>query len=101
MIRQISLYLLFSLIAILFLTQVHWIFNILVWIYHGVEKQLHLVFASDRVGSLLSQWLALVLVPALIALVFQIVYWIIKRQFTSLFFMVMWLFWLLLVALLK
>ncbi len=101
MIRQIGIYLLFSIIAILFLTQVHWVLNILVIIYHGLEKQLHLVFASDRIGSLLSQWLALMLVPAIIALVFQIVYWIIKRQFTHMFFVVMWLFWLLLVALLK
>ncbi len=94
--KHILYLILISVIAMYFINQIaaflHFIDNI-----HGLlVKQLSMIFAGGKVGMMIKEVVALVLIPLGIASIPASVYWVFKRRVMPYFTDLLWVSWIML-----
>lgn len=100
MLRHFILLLILSVVAILFLHEVHQVLNVLVYAFNKISGYLSFIFAGDRIGLITRHVIALIILPVLIGLIVNVIYWAFTRRTIPGLFAIIWAVWLLLIALL-
>ena len=99
MFKHIVALIILSVLSVIFKTQLaivlHWIIN---W-HHHLSTELTSVFSQDKVGLIAQNSLALLLIPLLVTAVVAFALWILRRKMIPFLPEVMWIIWLLLLAL--
>jgi hypothetical protein len=102
MIKQIGLFILFSILAAIFLHQLHYLLSLITLAYHALYKMMGWVFSNDSLGTIIRQSVVFILVPVVVAFISSLIYKLIKK--TGLphpyFMLIMWVSWVMLITLL-
>lgn len=94
--KQTALFLGLSLIIILL---AHYLFLALQWLLTGYQDliaYMQSVFASGKLGQILSSFVALIAVPLIISGAVALIYWCFKRKVIPNYWLYLWGFWLIL-----
>ena len=98
MTKQSLLLIVFSLIAILFMAQLNHFLDSLVFLHNYITNTLHVIFSSDRVGRLIQDMVALLLIPFVAGGIVSLVYWLAKRSSMPYTMPFIWILWLVLLT---
>ena len=98
MIRQIFILLLISIVCVYFMTHITWFMHFIDHLHSIFVKQLSLIFAGGKIGMMVKEVVALVLIPLIIAAIPAIIYWFIKRQHMPYFADILWVTWIMLLT---
>lgn len=101
MLKQLVLLIVLSLLAIIFLTQVHQILHLLTAAYHYITNDLARALPGGTIGRIIRETLALVIIPLVIGLLIDLIYWAVRRRHLPFLMIIIWGLWLLLIALLR
>lgn len=96
--KQIIALIVLSIVVILFQNFISYTFNFIIHAYNIIINWLGRIFSNGYSGQLIEKTLALLLVPSLAALAISGVYWAFKRTPTPYTMPIIWVFWLILVA---
>jgi len=99
MLKQFIILLILSVLAVMFMSEVHHGLQYLTATYGFVTEQLSHVFSSGRLGSILSGTITLVIIPIVIGLIVNFIYWLVKRSTLPILIPLIWVVWVLLIAL--
>jgi hypothetical protein len=97
MIKKSLIYLLLSILVVLFAKYVHLAIVYIDMIYVYIMLQLASIFSINETGLLIRNVLVLALIPTLIAGIPALIYYVIKKQTMPYFMEIVWLLWLILV----
>ncbi len=98
MFKQVVLMIILSILTIFFLSVVHQVFHFLATMYIAASEQLSTVFSGGQMGRLVQQALVLIVIPVVIGLFINLIYYLIKRSSMPVLMPFIWLVWLLLVG---
>ncbi len=96
MLKQSFIYLVLSLLIILFATYAKIFFVYVNLLYVYLDNMLMPLFGSSFIGEVIRDMLTLVLTPFLLAGIPALIYWLIKRKKMPYFLELIWLLWLVL-----
>jgi hypothetical protein len=97
MLRQSFIYLVLSILVVLFASYAQMLIVYLDMLYTYVNLQLSPVFSSSETGILIRQVFSLVLIPVIIACIPALAYRVIKGKHMPYFIEVTWFLWLVIV----
>lgn len=98
MLKQVLLLVLLTVVAMVCKAQIDAVLNATVSLHNHVIHWLSLVFSGDGIGRLLQAVLALLLIPAVIALIVSLAYWAGKRRKMPYMMHIVWISWLILLT---
>jgi hypothetical protein len=96
LVKQSSVYLMLSLLIILYSHQMKLFFVYMNMLYAYINLLLQPLFGSGIMGEAFRNMSALVLIPLVLSGIPALIYWIIKRKKMPYFIELTWLFWLIL-----
>lgn len=94
MLKNIIILIALSLVAVFFMPTVTEGVKYLLVIHQKVSSELANVFYDGTTGNLIKEFIALLAMPFIAALIPTIVYWVVKRHWFPYFMEVLWIFWL-------
>lgn len=97
MLRQSMVYLVLSILIVIFAAYVHLLIVYIDMLYTLINVKLAPVFSNSPLGILIRQILVLTLLPVLVAGIPALIYRSLKGKQMSYFFETLWLLWLILV----
>lgn len=100
MLKHIIIIIILSFLAIMFLSEVHYILNFLVFAYNKMNHYIGMFLPNTSMMRTISAAIALILVPVIVGLVINIIIWLITRRSFYYLWIIIWFVWLLLLALL-
>jgi hypothetical protein len=98
MAKQSILLVVLSLLAVVFIVPLNHILDFLVGLHNHLARGLHVIFADDKVGLVIQDMIALLLIPALCGLVITLTYWLAKRAKMPYTMTAVWIVWLVLLT---
>jgi len=98
MFKQVLVILAVTIATIFFKNQLSHVLDILVSAHNYVGQKLHLIFADDKIGRIIQDMLALLLIPILCGLLVAAIFWLMKRGAMPQVMMVVWSVWLVLLV---
>lgn len=98
MIKHVILLIVLSLLAIIFIQEIHPVVHALVQLYKWLNQSLSVVFSGNRIGRIISSALSLIIIPLAFGLIIDFVYWLIKRQHLTYMWSLVWGLWLILIV---
>ncbi len=87
-----------SLLAVVFMSQLNHVLDVLVGIHNHIAKGLHFIFADDKVGLVIQDMIALLLIPLISGFALTLSYWLAKRSQMPYMMTVVWVVWLVLLT---
>ncbi len=96
MIKQSSVYLILSVLIVLFSNYIKIFFVYMNLLYAYINTWLQPLFGSGLMGEAFRDMVTLVLIPFALAAIPALIYWVIKRKRMPYFLELIWLFWLVL-----
>ncbi len=100
MLKHVVIIIVLSFLAMLFLSEAHYLLNFLVFGYNKLNHSIQLFLPNNHVMQLISATASLILIPVLVGLVLNLIFWAITRRSFAHLWMAIWFVWLLLLALL-
>lgn len=102
MIKQIGLFIFFSILAAIFIHQLHYVLSLITLAHTALYKMMGWVFSADRLGMILRQSVVFISVPIIVAFIPSLIYKLIKKTWLSqhYFMLIMWVSWVMLITLL-
>jgi hypothetical protein len=98
MAKQFLLLILLTVAAMFFKAQIDDVLNFTVNVHDHFIRLLAIVFSNDGMGRMVQAILALLLIPAIIALIISGVYWLRKKSFSPYTMHIIWISWLVLLT---
>jgi hypothetical protein len=96
MVKQSSVYLILSVLIVLFSNYIKLFFVYMNLLYAYLNAVLQPLFGSGIMGESFRDMVTLVLIPFVLAAIPALIYWVIKRKKMPHFLELIWLFWLIL-----
>lgn len=100
MVKQLIIFVLLSLLVVLFLPQIHLLLHYIDIFYRFLLSWLNLVIAGGPAGRALRNFIALIIIPLLIGLILSLPYWATGKNLPPQYMSFVWFSWLILVILL-
>jgi hypothetical protein len=102
MTKHIGLFIFFSILAAVFLHELHYVLSLISLTYSALYRMMGWVFSADRLGMILRQSVVFILVPVVVAFVPSLIHKLIKKTWLSqhYFILTMWVSWVVLITLL-
>ena len=97
MLKQIIIYLLLSILVVLFAEQVQTLIVYIDYLYTFVNVWLAPVFSQSQLGVLIRKVVSLILIPIVIAGIPALIYRLVKGKNMPYFIQLTWLIWLIIV----
>jgi hypothetical protein len=97
MLRQTIIYLLLSILVVLFAQYVHLLIVYIDMVYTFINLQLAPIFSNSTVGILIRKVISLVFIPVVLAAIPALIYRAIKGKHMPYFVEVTWFLWLVIV----
>ena len=98
MVKQIVLIVGLSVAAIFFQEQLSNLLDGMIYMHNYIARGLELVFSSGRIGRLVQDVIALLIIPCIAGGVGAFSYWIAKRKMLPNTMLVIWIIWLVLLT---
>ena len=97
MLKQSLIYLILSVVIVLFAAYAHLIIVYIDLFYTLINVKLTPIFSNSPLGMLIREVIALALLPVLVAAIPALIYWAIKGKTMPYFIEMTWLLWLVIV----
>ena len=98
MFKQVMVILLLSVVVIFFKNQLAHVLDWLVAAHNYFAQKLHFIFSNDRIGRIIQDLIALLIIPILCGFLVLAIGWIIKRGAMPHVMVVVWTVWLVLLV---
>lgn len=98
MIKHVILIIVFSVVAVVFRTQLSHILDGLIYVHNYIAMGLHMIFSDATWGRLLQDVISLLLIPFVAGIIVATAFWLVKHFAMPHIAAVIWVLWLILLT---